>query len=203
MRLELPLTTAHTAPLEAQLQTLASAGVRLNPPHTAADLLREVPREDLERVPYLPLLHLLGSEVVEGAREGPWFSDQVWRFDQESIDGPGAYRRIAERMRQMAAGELPLEGVTDHVDVDSGAAWVEYTLDGRRSRWDAELHGDWVDLLPMVYIAEELDQRGAARRFRILDEGGRYVLIACLTPEEFGRLRDETGLAFEGFVEFT
>jgi hypothetical protein len=202
MKLELPLTTARTVPLEAQLATLASGGVGLNPPLTAADLLREVPREDLERVPYLPLLHLLGSEVVEGSRQGPWFSDQVWRFDQESIDGPGAYRRIAERLRQMAAGELPLEDVTDHVDLASGEAWVEYTLDGRPTRWDAELLGDWVDLLPLVYMAEELDQRGAERRFRILDEGGRYTLIACLTPRQYGRLRDETGLEFEGFTEF-
>jgi hypothetical protein len=202
MSIELPLTTDRTVPLEAQLAALAVCGVRLNPPYTAADLVREVPREDLERVPYLPLLHLLGSEVVEGAREGPWFSDPVWRFDQESIDGPGAYRRIAERMRQMAAGELPLDEITDHVDIESGEAWVEYTLDGQHTRWEAELHGDWVDLLPLVYIAEELEFRGGERQFRILDEGGRYVLIACLTQEQFGRLRDETGLEFEGFVEF-
>ena len=192
---------AAVPPLAEQLRLLVGCGISLRPDVTPADLLEQAHLVDLEAVAFVPLLHLLGTPAHTGRFAGQLLAEGIWRFDLECLDGPGDYVRAARQMEVLARGELPLEAVTDHVDPEQGLAWLEYTLDGQTSRWEADWAGDWIDVMPLFYLAEELDQRDAERRFTMLDDDGRYVLVGCATPGEHLRLRRLTGLEFEWFTE--
>jgi hypothetical protein len=196
-----PPVAAAGPSVEKQLAALARCGVRPRAGVTVADLLAELPRPELEREPYRALLHLLGSDATHGPHAGRPLSDDVWRFDLESVDQPGGFARAAARLRDLAQGELPLEDVRDHVDPETGRAWLEYRIDGAAARFEVELAGDWADLMPVLYVAEELDARGGERRFTLLEDGGRYALVGCATPQQLSRLQQVTGLEFEWFTE--
>jgi hypothetical protein len=46
----------------------------------------------------------------------------------ECIEDNGDYKRIVERMVEMAQGSLPLENIQDHVDLEKETAWFSFTF---------------------------------------------------------------------------
>lgn len=181
-------------PMEEQLATLASCGIRLKPEFSIETLLESFSREKYETSPYAGLVIRMGGELE---RE-PWtpLSNNVWRLDAECIEGPGSYARIAERFRDLAQGELPIENIRDRVDHGNGDAWVEFELNGETIHWGARVKDDWIDPEMISNFCTLLKRQNGSRRYTYFDLKGQDCLIGCATEEELRRLRKETGLRF-------
>lgn len=106
--------------LEEQLRILEACGISLAPGKTVDDLLRLFSREGLEEDPYLGPLCTMGSEEAGEPYEP--LSHDIWHLDTECIEDHGHYVVVAERMRALAGGDLPLEKIEDYVDLDEGVA---------------------------------------------------------------------------------
>jgi hypothetical protein len=163
--------------LEEQLAVLAELGLTMNDGVTIDDLLCSFEREEYESDPFELLLFVFGGEVE---RE-PWeraVCDRVWNFDTECVTGDGSYVEIVERLCRVAgkpAGKPgALTDVEDAVDFEGGESSLEYTLGGERRRWTVEVNDDWVDMMVVSYVMEELEDGG---RFYYLDNGQAMVLM--------------------------
>jgi hypothetical protein len=160
--------------LEEQLAELARAGLELEPGVTVDDLLYSFDRESIEAKPFDLLLFLFGVEVE---RE-PWgraFCRKVWNFDTECIESSGAYVAIVQRLADVAGATGRLTDVRDHVDIEGGEAWLEYTLDGKHRRCVAEVRDDWADMEVVCCVMEDLAAGG--RRFYSKDNGQAMILF--------------------------
>lgn len=184
---------------EKQLSTLASCGIRLAPGVAPEALLESFDREAFEAEPYSLLLMSMGGEAESEFQAGEtgYPSDNIWHFDTECIEDHGAYAAIARRMKDLAQGELPLEDITDYVDVEAGEASVAFRLADQSYRWDAKVEDDWVDPTILSRFSDLLSRVGTSRRFTYIDLGGQDCLIGCATAQERERLATETGLKVE------
>jgi hypothetical protein len=185
-------------PLERQLSTLASCGIRLAPSVSPQALTSSVNRESLEASPYR-LLAVMGgeAETQEQVGETGYRSDNIWHFDTECVEDHDAYAAIARRLCTLAQGQLPLEEISDYVDVEAGEARLTFRLADREYRWEAKVNDDWVDPTILSRFAELLKTTGKDRRFTYIDLGGQDCLIGCATAEERKCLARETGLEVE------
>jgi hypothetical protein len=188
------LLAPNRIPLEEQLSTLAECGIRLRPEFSGETLLESFPREKYETSRYIGVLIRMGGEL-EREPYTP-LSNNVWHMDAECIEDRGDYARIAERMRELAQGELPIENIRDQVDIENGDAWVEFELNGETIHWGARVKDDWIDPEILSNFCRLLEQQGGERRFTYFDLKGQNCLIGCATEEELRRLRKETGLKF-------
>jgi hypothetical protein len=205
--------------LEERLMLLEQVGVRLRSSITIEHLLLlderdsyEGERDDHAIAPFEHLLIVMGGEDSEltyvmgdeaehfvnefNHRGHGYLSDDIWHFDTECIYDHGDYAEIATRMRDLAHGELPLEEIRDHVDVDQGIAWVAFRLAGQEYRWDAVVNDDWADPDIFSNFAALLAAHSATHRFTYLDLEGQDCLIGCSTLEALIQLRDLTELDF-------
>ena len=184
---------------EQQLLTLANCGITLAPRVVAESFFESFNREAFEADPYRLLLACMGSEAPGKPQPGETGhrSDNIWHFDTECIEDHGSYAAIARRMRDLAQGELPLEEIADHVDVEAGEAHLTFRLGGQSYHWDAEVQHDWVDPAILSRFAALLKQVSKNRRFTYIDLGGQDCLIGCATASEQARLAKETGLKVE------
>ena len=147
------------------LKQLASLGIRVRPGIADEDLLYSRGGTMDSPVECLELLCVLGNEVERGDFER--ISDDIWHFDAECIGGRGDYIRLLERFAALAKGALPLTDIRDDVDIENGMAWVEFSLEGKKFRWDLAVNDDWVD--PEIYsqLQQLAMQRGSGKRFFI------------------------------------
>ena len=158
-------------------------------------LLESFSREDFEKKPFLRAVVALGGERERDNFDR--FSDDIWHFDTECIEDNGDYIRIAERMRDLARGELPLANIADCVDVEKEQAWLEFDLDGRRIHWDLKFDNDSCDPKIFDQLAKLLAAPKAARKLTYLDLGGQDFMVGCATPQELAALKARTGLAWK------
>jgi len=184
---------------ERQLLTLADCGITLAPGVTPEALLESFDREAFEAEPYRLLLACMGgeAETESQASETGYPSDNIRHFDTECIEDHGAYAAIARRMKDLARGALPLEDITDFVDVEAGTAHVAFRLAGQSYRWEAKVEDDWVDSSIVSRFSDLLNRVGRGRRFTNIDLGGQDCLIGCATDQEREQLARETGLKVE------
>jgi predicted DNA-binding WGR domain protein len=189
-----PVGRRQRVSVEEQLENLAACGVSLAPGVSRDVLFAAYEPEDYVSEPYLLLLTVLGGE----AEEEPYgfISSDIWHFDMECIEDHGDYARIAMRMEELAAGDLPLEKIEDYVDVEEGKAWLAFRLDGRDYRREFRVDNDWVDPRALFALDTRLRRRGTGRRFTYLNLGGQDLLIGCSTPEQLEKLRAVTGQNF-------
>jgi len=77
----------------------------------------------------------------------------------------------------LSKGVLPIAGIRDHVDVENGEAWVEFTLDGTKVHWDLKVSDDWVD--PEVYsqVQRLVAPRAAGKQFFIAALGQDSLIL--------------------------
>jgi hypothetical protein len=184
-----------TLSLEEQLHVLGECGIRPRTGITADQLLQSWDRAQFEAAPFRLAVVALGGET-----ETPPFahrSDDVWHFDTECIEDHGSYVAIAERMRDLAQGDLPLTAITDYVDIEEGEAWLEFELGGQTLRWEAEVEDDWVDATILTRFAELLARLNTGRRFTYLDLKGQDCILGCCSPDQLAALRKKTGLDFQ------
>jgi hypothetical protein len=173
--------------IQGMLRRLERCGVRVSPDVTSESIADALEGESS----YLALLSLLGDEPEPG--RSVWSHD-VWHFDPESIGGDGDYVAIAERFRDLAEPDLPLESIEAHVDPEG--CWLAFILDGEEIHWDIEWDEDWADPTVLERFAQLLASRNAGRNFTYCDLGGQDFLIGCATPEELRRLNDLPGVRF-------
>ncbi len=133
-----------TVPLIQQLHQLELCGIALRDGITIDDLLDLHSEEAYQKHPYVMLLIALGG-VVDEAPYDRYLSNNVWHFDVECIEDHGAYVDIATRMKVLAEGNLPLENITDYVDVAEEQARLSFVWDGQPITWEAQVRDDWVD----------------------------------------------------------
>jgi hypothetical protein len=188
--------------LEEQLAVLDSCGIRLHAGLTIDHLLRVFDRQEYETEPFQLLLTVMGGEAGEMIDEDsdPLFaypSDNIWHLDTECIEDHGSYIAVAERMRDLAQGELPLIFIEDYVDINAKAAHLSFHLDGQKYRWEAQVEDDWIDPTILSKFVELLTARNTARQYTYCDLGGQDCLIGCSTPQELASLQVKTWLPFE------
>ena len=175
--------------LEEQLRVLEECGIDTLPGITIENLLISWDLEQYQKDPFRLAIVALGGE------DG--LSNDVWHFDAECIEDSGDYVVIAERMRDLARSDLPIEKTVDHVDIENDSAWLEFELDGQRVHWDAAVQDDWVDPAMLSRFAALLEERNTGRRFTYLDLGGQDCVIGCSSPEQMTLLRKRAKLAFK------
>lgn len=188
------LLAPNRIPLEEQLATLSECGIYLKPEFTVETLLESFPREKYETSHYAGLVIRLGGTLE---RE-PWtpLSNNVWHLDTECIEDSGDYVRIAERFRDLAQGELPIENIRDRVDIENGDAWLEFELNGETIHWGARVNDDWIDPEILSKFCALLAGQNRSRRYTYFDLKGQDCLIGCATEDELRKLRKQTGLRF-------
>jgi hypothetical protein len=188
-----------TPSLEEQIAILEQCGIRLRRGITVNDLLESWDRQDFATKPFLYAVLALGGEL--DGRDFERVSDNLWHFDTECIENEGDYVRIAERVRDLALGELPMANIADEVDYESERASLDFDLDGRHIHWDLKFEDDWVDPKIFDRFKELLAARHASRRLTYLDLGGQDCIVGCATPDEFARLKQLTGLRWQWMAD--
>jgi len=181
-------------PLEQQLEDLSACGIHLKPEFSVDTLLESFDREKYEERPYVGAVIRLGGEL-EREPFTP-LSENLWHLDTECIEGPGSYTRIAERMRELAQGDLPIENIRDHVDESNGDAWVAFELRGETIEWHARMKEDWIDPEILSHFCALLKQESPTRRYTFLDLKGQDCIIGCSTEDDLKQLRKMTGMNF-------
>ena len=176
------------------LEQLANLGVRVRASISQDDLLYSLGGKMDSPVDWVALLATVGSEVERGQFER--ISDDIWHFDAECIEDAGAYVDVLNRFVILTKGALPLTEIRDHVDIEAGEAWVEFTLDGKKEHWDLEVNDDWVD--PELYsrLQNLVAERGAGKRFFIAGLG-QDSLISFGDEQMRKTLSRLSGLEFE------
>ncbi len=177
--------------LEEQLEKLAACGIRLNDGVTVDDLLYSFQREAYEENPFDLVLFILGAEVE---RE-PWgrpVCSRVWAFDAECIEETGDYVRIVKRLCEVAGQPDLMTDVSDSVDLDTGEAWLKYTIDGRHRDWPVEVDNDWADMMTLSYVMDDIERDGC--RFYSKDNGQGMILyyLDAATADEINKLSNNS-----------
>jgi xanthosine utilization system XapX-like protein/plasmid maintenance system killer protein len=170
--------------LETQLAKLAELGLALNAGIEIEDLLYSLDRSKLEADPLMPLIGLLGVEV-ERAPWGRRICDRVWNFDTECINSTGDYVKIVQKLGLLTGTPDYLTEIVDEVKED--AAWLEYTIEGRKQHWSIELNDDWADMIALSYVMEDLQRDG--KQFYSIDNGQAMILF-YFDPETATKLGD-------------
>lgn len=181
--------------VEQQYKTLSLCGIKLRPGLTVEQLADSYDSETFEEEPYTLLLTLMGRELDVEPFE--YASDDIWCFDVECIEDHNDYVRIAERLRDLAVGQFPLEAIKDFVDIDERKASVSFRLDGKDYDWTASVVDDYADPQILSQFAKLFADRQTGKRFTMLDLGGQACLIGCCTPDQLTKLVERTELKFE------
>jgi hypothetical protein len=179
-------------PLERQLEELAKCGVRLNPGFSVATLLEEFAREKFEERPYAGAVISMAGVAANGVP----LSNNLFHLNTECIEGDGAYKHIADRMRDLAQGELPIENIRDRVDHENGDAWVAFELHGEAIEWHARVKEDWIDPEILSNFCALLKAQNATRGYTFFDLKGQDCILGCATEEELRKVRKLTGMNF-------
>ena len=196
--------------LEEQIENLETCGVRMKPEFTVETLLAEFTREKYEERPYI------GAVItMAGYADGEPISNNLFHLDTESFVGEGDYAHLAERMRDLAQGDLPIENIRDHFDRENGDAWVAFELrnppspkegengagearteESRMIEWHARVKEKWIDPEILSSFCTLLKQQNTERRYTFFDLKGKDCLIGCATEGELRCLRKMTGMNF-------
>jgi len=94
--------------LDEQLDTRASCGVKLADGVDRREVVRGRSPSDFEADPFR-------LAIVQMAH----FSNDLWHFDTECSEGPGASASIAASFAALAQGDLPLQAIEDGVDIEN------------------------------------------------------------------------------------
>ncbi len=167
--------------VEDMLADLAPLGIGLAPGRTIDELTAEWGRKEIEAKGHEMLLVALGGEIVDPKtfEHRAWISNDVWHGDAECIEDDGDYASIVGRISELASGDLKLEDVHDHVDVEAEIAWIEWTARGQKWRYDMSIDNDWLDGSIFERVNEELKAQGSMRQVCIASLGQDFLAFCC------------------------
>lgn len=154
--------------LEQQLEALSEFGLTLNEGVTVDDLLDSSDREEYESKPFDLILLVLGIEVQ---REpwGRWICSRAWNLDMECIEETGDYVHIVKRLCEVAGQPDLITHIEDFVDLESGRAWLKYTVAGESRNYTVTVDNDWADPDVIAKIIMDIEHDGF--RFYAKDNG--------------------------------
>lgn len=178
--------TGPTSP-EEKFQRLAECGFKLRPEFSASKLIESWGREVLAGSDFKGVLVCLGSEG-----DAPPYTprcDNLWHFDTECIEDHGSYKRIAQRMSDMAGESLPLTDIEDYVDIDEGKAWLRFRCKGQAVQIDCKVEDDWVDTDVFGHFIQLLAKCDPNKLFIYYDLGGQDCIIGCATRSQYAQLQ--------------
>lgn len=166
-----------------QLAALARAGISVNTGVVESDFEMFATRVELEATPYKELVEVLG-QTIEREPFTP-LCDRLWMCDFERVEDHGAYREIFERLERMTGGALKASGITDHVDVEEGEAWLEFDVAGEREHWDFRVEDDWMDPELIARYAALLAKSGSRLQLYSNERDyGQVAFFGAFTPAE-------------------
>lgn len=175
--------------IEEKLAALARCGLKLKDQFSMADLEESWGREALDEPGWDLVLVCLGMTQ----EEPPWtpHCDILWHFDSECIEDDGDYIKIAKRMMEMTQGSLVFSDIEDHVDIETGEAWLHFKCHGDPIHITCEVQDDWVDLDLFSRFVELLEEYDPGKIFIHHDLGGQGqdCIIGCVTREQFASLQ--------------
>jgi hypothetical protein len=117
-------------------------------------------------------------------------------FDRECVESNEAYVRIAERMKRIARGSLPIENISDFVSIKENKAWLEFELRGRAIRVDCRVKNDWVDPALFGWFTQLLEECDGQKTFLYFNSIGQTCVLGCAKEEEFEALK-RAGISVE------
>ena len=134
---------------------------------------------------------LVGLGMPE--EQPPWRNhcENVLHFDTECIEDDGDYVRIAERLSKITQGALELENIRDHVDIEEGNAWLEFSWRGEKVHIDCNVDDDWVDSRIFAHFANLLRRANQEKIYLLHETGGQDCILACVTQKQFAELEHE------------
>lgn len=178
---------------EQKLEVLARCGMALDAAFSASDLLESWDRAKFEEPGFNMVLVALGMTE----EQPPWrpHSSNVWHFDTECIEDHGSYTRIAERMKGITQGSLPIENIRDYVDIESEIAWIEFDFHGQPIHIDCEVKDDWVDGKLFKHFVDLLAKSDPSKIFVYYDLHAQDCILACVAKSDLAKLT-QSGIAF-------
>lgn len=168
--------------LEAQLERLAQLGLRLNPGVGERHLTTFADRAALEKAPFKQLVEVMGITL----EEEPYtpLCNRLWMCDYERVEDHGAYVEVVRRLETMTGGALGLAAIRDHVDLDSGVAWVEFDHREVPVHWDLKVDDDWLDPSVLLRYDELLRaSRADVRIYANHRDYGQVAFLVALAPQ--------------------
>lgn len=154
--------------LEQQLEALSEIGLRLNDGVTVDDLFYSFDRRKYEMKPFDLILFVLGIEV-EREPWGRWICSSVWNFDMECIADAGDYVQIVKRLCELAGQPNLMTDIEDFVDLETGQAWLQYSVAGEARHYPVHVNNDWADPDVVAKIMSYIERDGF--RFYAKDNG--------------------------------
>ncbi len=87
----------------------------------------------------------------------------------------GDYAQIAQRLTLLTGDSAYLTDISDDVDLAAGAAWLSYTVNGKKRFWTVEVRDEWVDMLVLFYLFDDLARDG--HQFHSISNGQMMTLF--------------------------
>jgi hypothetical protein len=84
--------------------------------------------------------------------------------------------KIVKNLCRLTGEPDTLTEITDHIDLENGDCWLEYTIQNRRQHWTVEVMDDWADMMTITYVMDDL-QKGDGRQFYSIDNGQAMLLF--------------------------
>ncbi|MFL9483064.1 hypothetical protein ACI6Q2_09840 [Chitinophagaceae bacterium LWZ2-11] len=180
----------------SSIYTLKEAGFKVNPGINDSDLIANW-KETLQY--HDNPIDALYITLGDATRNKPYinFSDDCWHLDLESIEGAGSYVVILENINRISKGDLDFKEIKDYCnDNEDGKAWVSFTFNGDKYKWDLKVDNDWVDGYLFDKIQDLCKKYNKKGRLTFFPEGQAFV-ISYLTNQEFYKIKNATGLKLE------
>ncbi|CAM4066723.1 hypothetical protein [Helcobacillus massiliensis] len=116
----------------------------------------------------------------------------VLAYDAEMIDDKTAYTDWIHEWARATDRSDAIGDVQSHVDFDGGASFVQWSLNGTRTRVDFEQEGDWIHPDAADAIIDQLGSvEGRTRLFIDNGQGGVYAWVLPGTVDQFTELFPE------------
>lgn len=183
--------------LEPQLEVLARFGIVLPEGMSIRELCDVQPRALYEQLPFELLLEVIGGT---GGYDVPRreASRDVWLLNFEFVEAEGDYAFVAERLRVLADGALPIEEISDELDREHGVATIHFQIDGKSEHWEAEIDDNWLDASILSRFAALLAEGNGELRLVSATTGDEQaMLVVCVPESQLIDLRRQTGMDFD------
>ena len=176
-----------TGTLEEKLDFFARLGFRLADPFGPEELLSSWPRQHYERPGFHSVLFGLGFTE----ERPPWRPHCVnmCAIDRECIGPRGAYVRIAEEMKRIAQGSLPIENIHDYASFRENKAWLEFELHGQTIHVDCRVKHDWLDPALFGRLTQLLEGCDSERTFLYFNSKDQVAVLGCAKRDAFEALK--------------
>jgi len=133
-----------TIPIQEQLNTLLSIGIRPKQDDFLDWVCDEWGKETVESDPYNLMLFSLGGERENGDL---WerLSDDIYSFDTESVEDSNIYEVVLERLVTLSKGSYDISDLHSEVDHDNKKATVSFAYNDIHYQWSLKYNNDWFD----------------------------------------------------------